>query len=310
MKPSSRRTFLKHSSAAAAAALITPRLAAQTPVKMKTPLTCNSYPWDMFYRREGRTFGAELATDLAAVAACGVESIEPNLESLEMVDAYADALTGAGLSMVSVYVNSVLHEANTVEASINEVMRIAGRAQERAGTRIVVTNPRPITWGGPENKTNDEIRRQGEALTRLGEQLRANGITLAYHNHDSEFRLGARELHHMLAATDPTAVKFCFDPHWTYRGCDNSELAVFDILNLYADRVVELHLRQSTGGVWDETFAATGDIDYGRLLAGLSAMDIHPLITLEQAVEEGSPHTVDAVAAHKQSVKTVRDMIG
>ena len=272
-------------------------------------IACNTYPWDMFYRRDGRTFGQNLVADLAAVAACGIHRIEPNLESVAMVDRYADALSPAGLTMPSIYVNSVLHEAGAVETSIHDVVTIATRARARADTTIVVTNPRPISWGGPENKSNEEILRQGDALNRLGAALRAEGLTLAYHNHDSELRLGARELHHMLASTDAELVKFCFDPHWTFRGCDNSELAVFDILTLYAERIVELHLRQSTHGVWDEAFAATGDIDYSRLLASLTSREIHPLITLEQAVEDGSPHSLDAATAHARSVQALGAML-
>jgi inosose dehydratase len=44
----------------------------------------------------------------------------------------------------------------------------------------------------------------------------------------------------------------CFDAHWLYRGASNSEVAVFDIARLYADRIIELHVRQSKDDVWTE----------------------------------------------------------
>ena len=88
------------------------------------------------------------------------------------------------------------------------------------------------------------------------------------------------EFHHMLAGTDPDKVKFCFDAHWIFRGCGNSEVAVFDVAELYADRIVEMHLRQSTGGTSNEVFRLEGDIDYGGLLEGLRAEGVDPHLVL------------------------------
>ena len=67
----------------------------------------------------------------------------------------------------------------------------------------------------------------------------------------------------------------------------------------------ELHLRQSSGGVWTEVFTGKGDIDYGRLVGWLRKHGIKPHLVLEQAVENGSLHTMDAVAAHKQGAEHV-----
>jgi inosose dehydratase len=271
------------------------------------PLSTNQYPWDTFYRREGKNFADNLPASFAEVIASGFTALEPNLESVEMVDAFVKAAKPLGVTMPTIYVNSVLHD-HTANTSIEEVLRIATRARDLAQTTIVVTNPRPIRWGGPENKSDAEIITQGKALEKLGAALHREGITLAYHNHDSEFRLGAREYHHMHNATDPAHVKFCLDPHWVYRGSGNSEVAVFDTVALYGSRVVELHLRQSTQGIWTETFTPTGDINYPRLLTELSAQGVHPFFTLEQAVEDGSPHTLNSVEAHRVSLSRLKNL--
>ena len=81
---------------------------------------------------------------------------------------------------------------------------------------------------------------------------------------------------------------------------------MFDAVEHYADRIVELHLRQSQGGVWTETFTLAGDIDYGRLFDWLRRRDILPHLVLEQAVEAGSPSTNDAVAAHQASAANLK----
>ena len=80
-------------------------------------------------------------------------------------------------------------------------------------------------------------------------------------------------------------------------------LAVFDALEHYGSRIIELHLRQSSGGKWSEVFSAVGDLDYARLAAWLKQHGLTPQLTLEQAVEAGSPDTMDVTAAHRQSLK-------
>ena len=140
-----------------------------------------------------------------------------------------------------------------------------------------------------------------------GKELRQLGLKLAYHTHDAEMREGAREFHHMLVGTQPENVHLCLDAHWIYRGAGNSQVALFDIVNLYADRIVELHLRQSHDGTWSEVFEA-GDVDYERLAEMLISKNLKPHVVLEQAVEEGTPHTMDTVAAMQKSLAYVHEV--
>ncbi|GAB5562887.1 MAG: hypothetical protein SynsKO_45340 [Synoicihabitans sp.] len=303
----SRRDFIATLSVATAVAA-SGKLSAAAPFPM-TKISCNTYPWFTFLKREGRRLEDELPQVAADVAATGYTGIEPNLEDEAAIATYAPLLEATGLTMESAYMNSVLHEKEAAAQSIDHVVAVAARARAKFGTHILVTNPSPISWGGPENKTDDQIRVQGQALNKLGAALRAEGITLAYHNHDSELRLGAREFHHMLAGTDPDNVKFCLDAHWVFRGCGDSSVALFDTLELYADRIVELHLRQSTGGVWDETFSGQSDINYQRLFDFLHDRGIRPLMTMEQAIEDGSPAKHDAVSAHRVSSEALRKML-
>lgn len=113
----------------------------------------------------------------------------------------------------------------------------------------------------------------------------------------------------MMVATDPAHVALCLDAHWLYRGAGNSQLALFDIVELYGARTVELHLRQPQDGVWSEVFGR-GDIDYARMSARLKEMGVEPHLVLEQAVETGSPQTMDAGAAHAAGLSYVRELFG
>ena len=155
------------------------------------------------------------------------------------------------------------------------------------------------------DKSDDQLKVQAAALNRLGRELMDLGLTLAYHNHDPELRAGAREFHHMMNGTDPTWVRFCLDSHWIYRGCENSQVALFDIVTLYASRICELHLRQSRSGIWSEVFGE-GDIDYARLAQMLHALKIEPHCVLEQAVEKGTPKTLSVKEAFTKSTAYAR----
>ena len=217
----------------------------------------------------------------------------------EDVDRLAPLLEKHGLEMRSLYVNSLLHDADKADQSIASVLAIAEKAK-RIGTRLIVTNPSPIRWGGPEDKDDAQLEVQAKALDKLGAGLRSMGLVLSYHNHDAELRNAAREFHHMMLGTDPANVTLCLDAHWIYRGSGNSSVALFDVVKLYGSRVTEVHLRQSKDGVWTETLCA-GDVDYPRLAKELLALGLKPHLVLEQAVEQASSKTISAIESHRAS---------
>jgi inosose dehydratase len=270
-------------------------------------VSCNAYTWGVYYKREGKDFKANLDAGLKAAADSGLDGFEPSFGSIEEVDIMLPLLKKHHLLIRSFYTGSLLHEPAKVMENINKILLIAGRTQ-KAGSSIVVTNPSPLKWGGAENKNDDQLKIQADALNKLGQKLDSMGMILAYHNHDIELRHAARELHHMMVGTEPDYVKLCLDLHWVYRGAGNSNVALFDIMKLYNNRIVELHIRQSTDLVWSETFTAKGDLDYEGAAAFLKKKNSSPLLVLEQAVEKGTPFTMDAVKAHRASCFAVRNL--
>ena len=299
---SSRREFLRDTVLATAMTGAMAAVARAGPGKLH--VACNQYPWGTFYARQKRDFNALLDSGLAQVKASGNDGFEPGVGGLPQIEQMMPLLKKHGLQMRSLYVNSTLHEAAQADQSIDEVLAAAAKAKD-FGTQIIVTNPSPLRWGGPENKTDEQLKVQAAALDSLGAKLKAMGLVLAYHNHDMELRNAAREFHHMMLGTNPANVTLCLDAHWVYRGSGNSQVALFDVVKLYGPRISELHLRQSQNGVWAETFGP-GDIDYPRLADGLLKMGVKPLLVLEQAVEAGSPNTMDAVEAFKKSTEYTR----
>lgn len=300
MRNLSRRNALASIGGVLAAPAIGTLLQAAEAASGAEPLIAtNTYPWLTFARRAKQEF--ELHTDklLSSIAGTGISGYEPIIQRADEFTGLAEKLDRHGLTMKSIYVNSVLHDHAKVGQSIADVLRIA-EAARKLGVEIIVTNPSPIRWGGSEDKTDDQLRLQAKSLDRLGQKLRAAGMKLAYHNHDAELRQGGREFHHMLTATDPDNVKFCLDAHWVFRGCGDSELAVFDALDHYQDRIVELHLRQPIDGVWTEAFQVRGDIDYLKLFRAFAGNHNMPHLVLEQSVEEQSTNDLMVAEAHRR----------
>ncbi len=301
---SSRREFLRGTVMAATMASVVTATAKAGAGKLH--VACNQYPWGTFYAREKKDFNKLLDTGLAEVKASGNGGFEPGVGGLQQIEQMVPLLKKHGLEMRSLYVNSTLHDAAQADKSVEEVLAAAAKAKA-AGTRIIVTNPSPLRWGGPENKTDEQLKVQAAALDKLGAGVKRMGLILAYHNHDIELRHAAREFHHMMVGTDPANVTLCLDAHWIYRGAGNSQVALFDVLKLYGSRITELHLRQSQNGVWTEALGP-GDIDYARLADSLLKIGVKPLLVLEQAVEAGSPQTMSAVEAFKKSTQYTRQV--
>ncbi|SEI56566.1 inosose dehydratase [Dyadobacter koreensis] len=305
MNKINRRRFLNTAILAAGASALPEITFAQETIEKKQ-ISCNQYSWITFYQRDGKDWFANLDSSLADFSASGLKAYEPGLNNKDEAKKLLPLLKKYKLSMPSVYVNSSLHEAAEAEKSIQTVMDIA-EAISPAGTKIIVTNPNPVKWGGQENKSDEQLTEQASNLDKLGAALKKYGMTLAYHTHDVELRAAAREFHHMMLSTNPQNVALCLDVHWIYRGSGNSEIALFDIVKLYGKRIAELHLRQSKNGIWQETFS-DGDIDYQKLVKMLKEISVKPNLVLEQCLEETSPKTVDGIEAHKRDLAVANEV--
>lgn len=299
----SRRIFLKSVAMTSGALFASGELFSKSTFAPEPKIACQQYTWFTYYQREGKTWMENPEASLQSFAQSGLSGYEPSFNNPKEVLKLQHDMENQHIWSKSMYVNSILHEPELVEQNIQDILSIASEAS-KIGISILVTNPTPIKWGGPENKSDEQLKTQAISLNLLGKELKNLGMDLAYHNHDAEMREGAREFHHMLTGTDPENVKLCLDAHWIYRGSGNSQVALFDIVDIYADRIVELHLRQSKNGIWSEVFSE-GDIDYSRLAETLKGKGIKPHIVLEQAIEAGTPHTMDTIEAMSKSLENV-----
>ncbi|MFW5761367.1 MAG: sugar phosphate isomerase/epimerase family protein [Cyclobacteriaceae bacterium] len=301
-----RRQTLKAISLASGAILL-PNIITADQKNKSIAIGIQHYTWHTFFIREDKQWNPAQKDAAQALLKAGYDHYEPSFGNPQQVKGHQHLLD-AGIKLKSFYVNSTLHDKQTAKESIESVLATAEEAK-KLGAEIVVTNPTPIAWGSDETKTDEQLYLQAEMLEILGSELRSLGMTLGYHTHDPEMKRGAREFHHMLVNTSPENVKVCLDTHWIFRGTGDSELAMFDIVKMYGDRIVELHLRQSDKGVWSETFAP-GDINYVKLVAMLKKKNINPYLVVEQAVEKGTPYTMDAIEANQASREYVKKIFG
>ena len=268
-QPLSRRDFVQ-GVAVTAGVVLGGLSAAEASETKKLHLSTNSYPWQTFYRRAGRDYGAHGCRARRGGGsrtgrfrgrrghARRTRPTVPPAEKTWLGDAVAVRQQHAARSEAG----RSEHRRYPEDRGTSSCCRNAGDRNE--------SQPNPLGRVGKQNRSADPF--QARALNRLGRELKERGLTLAYHFHDIELRMAARELHHMMMGTEPEMVTMCLDAHWVYRGAGNSEVARgFDIARLYADRISELHIRQSKDGIWTEAFGP-GDINYSETCTIVAAV--------------------------------------
>ncbi|MDR3233100.1 MAG: sugar phosphate isomerase/epimerase [Planctomycetaceae bacterium] len=292
-----RRSFLKAATFTAAGIL-----AAQNGLKAEDKadsnrlhIAVNQYTANNIYRRDNQNF----LDRLDELKSAGADGLEPTVGTAAELENIGKKLKDHGLAVRSVYVGGNLHDANAAEKEIARLQAVGEKAKE-LGSRIIVYNAAP-----KHGKTDAELTFQSQNADKLGAALAQIGITLALHYHTTELEFGGREFHHLLCGTAPKYFSLCLEQHWSYRACGNSQLALFDHLALYADRVSMVHLRQSVKNVWSETFG-DGDIDNEKLAAGLKKLKTPPHFVLEQAAEKGTPKTLPAKEVFRSSLEYIR----
>jgi inosose dehydratase len=278
--------------------------AADTPADAGSHVAINQWSVGATRARDKKRPDMPLEEELAELAACGINGLEPGVHSAEQVETLGATLKKHGLEMRSIYTGSDFVDPAAADKEIQRIVALAQQAKS-LGTRIIVTNPSPLPKR--QAKTDSQLTAQAAGLNALGRELAAHDLTLAYHNHDVELEHAAREFHHMLLGTDPANLSLCLDAHWVYRGAGHSAVALFDVVKLYGTRVVELHLRQSQDKVWSESFG-DGDIDYRALWRTLSAVGAKPLLVLEQGPEQKTPQTIEPIESHRRSCRYAREV--
>jgi inosose dehydratase len=297
----SRREFVCKASTVAAVLAASPTLcdaAANDRAgrRQKALFGSNIYGWGQYAQRDQKKL--EVEEVITALRDCGYDYLESfmDVDRPENNARFADQLKAKGLQPVSIYTGARVHEAGKADEAVAKVLAAAKVCRE-AGFRVISCNPDPI---GRE-KSDDELKTQVAALTKLGQGLNALGLKLGLHHHMPEMANQAREFHYNFRHTKPDVVGFCYDVHWVWKG----GVQPMDALKEYGNRVVTWHLRQSRDGVWWEDLD-TGDIDYDAVAKYAREHQLPPRYTVELALENGTKITRSAVENHRRSLEFVK----
>lgn len=296
-----RRNFLKAAAAVSAMPFLSGvTLGEEAAAKPRLHIAANQYTCGNLFGRDGKNF----MDCLAEIKAAGIDGIEPTISTAGEAENFGKRFADAGLEMRSLYTGPNFYSSD--DAVGRELQRVVALVEKAKtfGTRVLVCNS-----AAKSGKTDAEIRRQSAAYEKLGRELDAMDVSVAMHYHTTEWEFAAREFLHLMATTDPQFVGFCFDTHWSYRAAGNSNASVEAHTQMYARRTPEFHFRQSVNNIWSEAFG-DGDIDHAAIAAYFRNLygDNLPHMVLEQAAENGTPHTMTAPEILKRSAEYVRKL--
>jgi len=137
-------------------------------------------------------------------------------------------------------------------------------------------------WSDAQNYA--QAAEVAEDLDRAGEQLRKEGLTLCYHNHDHEFKKsfnGARYFDLLMAHTSPENVALNLDVGWVTVGEGTEKAPV--IIRQLKDRIKLTHFKDFYDLNNRDSFTAlgTGQVKIHELLAEVDKIGIE-YISVEQ----------------------------
>ncbi|MCK5703321.1 MAG: hypothetical protein KAI29_19315, partial [Cyclobacteriaceae bacterium] len=151
-----RRIFIKSIALSAGAAFTSRDLFSKSVFSPEVEIASQQYTWFTYFKREDKTWMENADDSFKAFLETGVRGYEPTFNNLAEVIEFKSHVDTYNILSKSMYVNSVLHEPGLVEQNITDILAIA-REAGMIGIEILVTNPTPLNWGGPENKTDEQL---------------------------------------------------------------------------------------------------------------------------------------------------------
>jgi sugar phosphate isomerase/epimerase len=249
MSFTSRRSFLKASATAIAATIAVRRLPAATlnmPVGLQLYSVRELLPKDF----DGT---------LHKVAAAGYTEVEAAGYYKRTAAQFRHSMDQAGLRCVSTH-----HSMSELSPRLDELIEYG---HNLGLTYIVCPSP---TRKDPKAKGElnlEDWRWVAGELNRIGEKVKAAGMTFGYHNHGPEFGTegGVVFYDELLRLTDPKLVVFEMDCGWVYSAGRNP----LDYLSKTPERFPLLHVKDMERGANGQEHSA---------VLGRGAMDYRPII--------------------------------
>ena len=244
----SRRTFIYHLGAVAAAALLPARAVAGEPIPALYPPIDLSYfdtpitpaAADLRFGYHAITWGGDDRRAIQEISELGFPGIQLRSNILKdygnKPKALADLLKERRLTFVALSGGgprgSEYDEAEAIATQVTHAtfMRDAG------GLYLQMTDS-----SRPKDRkpTADDFKKLGRVLNEVGKRAADLGIGMAYHNHMNSLGEAPEEVDRVMEAADPRYVKLLLDvAHYTQGGGDPVKA-----VRKYHDRILFLHIK-------------------------------------------------------------------
>jgi sugar phosphate isomerase/epimerase len=283
MSFTSRRTFLKTSAAAAAVTSVAPRHLSAAPLALPIGL-------QLYSVRE--LLPKDFEGTLHQLAAAGYVEVEAAGYYNRTAKEFRHAMDQAGLRCTSTH-----HAMEPLRAHLDELIEYA----HDLGLAYIVC-PWPTRPGKPEGKLNlDDWRWVAGELNRIGEKVKAAGMTFGYHNHGPEFgnEGGVVFYDELLRLTDPKLVVFEMDCGWVFAAGRNP----IEYLSKTPERFPLLHVKD---------MARNAKGEFASAVLGRGAMDYAPILRAATGLKhyyiEQEEFTIDTMEALRQDADYMRKL--
>lgn len=251
------------------------------------------YGWMERFARDGVAWDWESL--YSACARSGVDAVET-----DATDAKRAILDRLGLRVSASYIGMPLGGA-FVDLEVHDRVLPVARRLAAAGGTVLLLNADGAHASGFARKTDSEVRRQGENLSRLADLVDPLGLRVALHNHADEYDAAARDLASVVEHADPT-VGLCIDTAWAIAAGHDPVMWAQE----FTSRVLAVHLRNVREGVPTETLF-DGEFDVDRFLSSLE--DYRGWLTLELWHPEPLQPVGDMESAVRMSTDRLRHAV-
>ncbi len=200
---------------------------------------------------------------LADVRAAGYDGIEIGAQHLDLrkPGILLRLLDEHELLPAGIHVGGEIYNPDAVKRARADLERTVGYAAE-VGAPYLAFSGRALA-----GKTAEMLAAEADNLNRIGEMCCAEGLTLAYHNHNWEIERDCTELRFLRDHTDPALVSFLLDVAWVQRGGGDPVAVAREFL----PRIAYFHLKDTRGDEWVEL--GRGVVDFAGLFEVIRARE-------------------------------------
>jgi sugar phosphate isomerase/epimerase len=256
MSITSRRTFLKASGAAVAATCVDGRRVDAKPLRLPIGL-------QLYSVRE--LLPKDFDGTLAKVKAAGYTEVEAAGYYDKPAADFRKAMDAAGLRCVSTH-----HALGVLKPQLDQLIEYG----QKLGLDYMICSSsvrRDPAAKGP--LTLDDWHYVAEEFNKIGEKVKAAGMTFGYHNHTPEFGSegGVVFYDELLRLTDPKLVFFEMDCGWVAAAGRNP----VDYLSKTPERFPLLHVKdmaKAENGKFHSTVMGRGVVDYKPILRAATGL--------------------------------------